>query len=139
VKALAKAAAVGMRGRSRESVRLGNGSPRPKTFSREAQNRASRRRGLRFCGVLAPHQGRCLRDEVLESVRGDLVEESLDPTTGQDPLTDRVVKGRGDGGGDRLPLRAGGEVESRLLLALLGPAIRLAAGAVPKHERAAEN
>ena len=48
------------------------------------------------------------------------------------------MEGLGDIGADLLALRAGVEIESRMLLATLAPAIRLTTRAIPKHERAAE-
>ena len=112
VKALAKAAAVGMRGRSRESVRVANRSPSPKTFSTEAQNRAITMKGPPISwGRCSPRQGPFLLHEGLEVVLVDFLKQSLDPATGLDRVADRVVEGLGDVGADLLALGAGVERE----------------------------
>jgi hypothetical protein len=69
---------------------------------------------------------------------GRLINQSFDPATVVDPLADRVLEGRGNGGANLLASRAGRERDSRMLLALLAAAGGLATGAVMQYERAAE-
>jgi hypothetical protein len=74
----------------------------------------------------------------LEIVLGDLIEEPFEPAAVVHPETDGLVEGFGNVAGLLPALGAGIEIESRMLLAALAPAVRLAAGAVPQHQRAAE-
>jgi hypothetical protein len=68
----------------------------------------------------------------------DLSDRVIDPAAGLDGGTDRLVEGRWDIEAHPLIPGAGVEIEGGMLLAGLTPAVGLAAGAVLKDQRAAE-
>ena len=76
--------------------------------------------------------------EGLKVVFRDLIDPLIDLAAGLDGGTQGLVEGRGDIDANPLVARAGMEIESGMLLAGLAPAVGLAAGAVLKDQRAAE-
>ena len=68
----------------------------------------------------------------------DLIHEPFDPLAGLDPLAGRLVEGFGDVSVNPPITVTGVKIECRMLLALLAAAVALAAGAVPKRQRAAK-
>jgi hypothetical protein len=88
--------------------------------------------------ALAGQKRFLLLEEGLEIMLGDLIDEPFEPTAIIHPGPDGVVEGFGNVGGLLSALGAGVEIQSRMLLAALAPAVRLAAGAVSQHQRAAE-
>jgi len=82
--------------------------------------------------ILLPHQ------EGLEVVFRDAIDELIELAAGLDPVSDRVVQGRGDVGTEPLVAQAGVKIESGMLLAALAAAVGFAAGTVLENQRAAE-
>jgi hypothetical protein len=79
-----------------------------------------------------------LLQEGLEVVLRDAIDQPFDPAAVVDPPAGGVVQGRGDVDADPPVAGAGMEIEGRMFWALAAVAVRLAAGAVLEHERAAD-
>ena len=139
VKAPAKAAAVGMRGRS-PGVGQGGESL--------AESKDLLDIGTEPChhGEGPSDRGRPLRVKIacfcskkgLKIMFRDVIDPLVDLAAGLDRGADGLVEGRRDVDANPLVARAGMEVESGMLLAGPTPAVGLAAGAVLKDQRAAK-
>ena len=68
----------------------------------------------------------------------DAIDQPLNSEAVVDPAAGGVVEGRGNVDADPSVRRAGVEIEGWMLLAPLATAVRLAAGTVLEHERAAD-
>jgi hypothetical protein len=72
--------------------------------------------------------------EGLKVLLGDLIDQSFEPATVLNPLANRFMEGPGNVGANLLLARARVEIEGRMPLPALAPAVGLTAGAVPQYQ-----